>query len=136
MRFSVTAKAAAQKSQNPNPNPIPTPKNYPESTMGSDDQGESRRKERRSSPSSGEEAERTSKRRKHRHHRHTHRSRRHGEDTKHRGRDVDSPALASAPISMAGDELEEGEILEEEIDVEIDSQNQVCPIDSSLAQFG
>lgn len=93
--------------------------------MGSDAQGESSRKDRRSWPSSDEEAERTSKRHKHRHHRH--RSRKHGEDTKHRGRDFDSPPPA-APISVAGDDLEEGEILEEDVAAEIKSQNLVCSI--------
>ncbi|KAK4789028.1 hypothetical protein SAY86_020347 [Trapa natans] len=85
--------------------------------------GESRRKDRRSSPSSDEEADRNSKRHKHRHHRHNHRSRKHDEDAKHRGSDVDSLPPPVAPSSVAGDDLEEGEILEEDVSTEITFQN-------------
>ncbi|KAK4791647.1 hypothetical protein SAY86_032060 [Trapa natans] len=93
--------------------------------MGSDDQRQSQRKHRRSSPSSDEDAERASKRHKHRNHRHGHRSRKNGENTKCLGYVIDSPPLApaSVPISMTGDELEEGEILEEEVAVEFKSDN-------------
>ncbi|OWM75785.1 hypothetical protein CDL15_Pgr009429 [Punica granatum] len=109
--------------------------------MGSDGKGESLHKHRRSSPSSDEEAERTSKRHKHRHHRHSHRSRKHGEETKHReGRDVDSPPPPPAPISMTGDDLEEGEILEEEAAVGLnshnpgdDGENGVVPVEENSA---
>lgn len=94
--------------------------------MGSHSLGESRRKHRRSSPSADEEAERASKRHKHRHHRRSHRSRKHGEHTKRRGHEVDSTPPAAAPILTPGDDLEEGEILEEEVASEFKSENRVC----------
>ncbi|KAK4793393.1 hypothetical protein SAY86_023828, partial [Trapa natans] len=102
--------------------------------MASDTRGESRRKDWRSSPSSDEEVERHSKRHKHRHHRHCHRTRRHDEYNKHRGRDVNSLPLPAAPISVAGDDLEEGEILEE--DVTSQNPGDVGQTDIALVEEG
>lgn len=107
------------------------------------DSDASRRKHRRSS--SDDESEKSSKRRKHRHHHHRHRHYRskHGEDTKQGGDEI-VPATLPPPVPFANsnradnDDVEEGEILEEEgsggIDVEADelheqvqdSQNLVC----------
>uniref|UniRef100_A0A2C9VQ34 non-specific serine/threonine protein kinase n=1 Tax=Manihot esculenta TaxID=3983 RepID=A0A2C9VQ34_MANES len=80
----------------------------------------SSRKHRRSPPD--DEVEKSSKRHKHRHHRHhrSHRSKKHGEESNHA---VDETARSSPPMNpIAGtannrldDDVEEGEILEEEV---------------------
>ncbi|KAJ6324484.1 hypothetical protein OIU76_011730 [Salix suchowensis] len=88
------------------------------------DSDASRCKHRRSS--SDDESEKSSKRRKHRHHHHRHRHYRskHGEDTKQGGDEI-VPATLPPPVPFNradNDDVEEGEILEEEgsggIDVE------------------
>ena len=88
--------------------------------MASESQ-DSRRKHRRSS-SPDEEAERSSKRHKHRHHhhRHRHRSKKHAEETKPQGEDINPNPPLPFPVSHVvnksrlDDDVEEGEILEEE----------------------
>lgn len=92
--------------------------------MASESQ-DSHRKHRRSS-SPDEEAERSSKRHKHRHHhhRHRHRSKKHTEETKPQGEDINPIPNANPPLpfpvphvvnnSRLDDDVEEGEILEEE----------------------
>lgn len=81
---------------------------------------DSRRKHRRSS-SDDDEAEKSSKRHKHRHHyhRHRHRSKKHDEESKPEGEDINptSLPLPLPPVannSHLGDDVEEGEILEDE----------------------
>jgi hypothetical protein len=117
------------------------------------DSDAARRKHRRSS--SDDEAEKSSKRHKHRHHHHRHRrcrSKKHGEDTKQGGEDI-VPATLPPPVPVANsneadnDDVEEGEILEEEgsggVDVEAnelheqvpDSQNLVCSVCPLLSLF-
>ncbi|XP_038693867.1 serine/threonine-protein kinase prpf4B-like isoform X2 [Tripterygium wilfordii] len=85
------------------------------------DNDKSRRKHRRSS-SDIEEAEKSSKRHKHRHsrhrhhHRHRHSSKKHEEERKEDANEI-SPPPTVAPLaisSRAGDDVEEGEILEDE----------------------
>ncbi|XP_034902675.1 uncharacterized protein [Populus alba] len=84
------------------------------------DSDASRRKHRGSS--SDEEVEKSSKRQKHRHHHHRHhrhRSKKHGGDTKQGGEEIAPPTLPP-PVPVAygdradNDDVEEGEILEEE----------------------
>ncbi|CAK7326550.1 unnamed protein product [Dovyalis caffra] len=88
------------------------------------DSDASRRKHRRSS--SDDEVEKSSKRHKHRHHhhrRHRHRSKKHGEDTKLCDEEI-TPANLPPPVPVANnnraDDVEEGEILEEEGSVGVD----------------
>lgn len=105
------------------------------------DNDSSRRKHRRSP--SDEEAEKSSKRHKHRHHRHhRHRSKKHGEETKQDGDEIAPPqSPAAIPVTNISrpndDDVEEGEILEEEGSVggikaielreeKADSHNLVC----------
>ena len=83
---------------------------------------DSRRKHRRSS-SDDDEAEKSSKRHKHRHHhhRHRHRSKKHDEESKPEGEDI-NPTHLPLPLplppvannSRLEDDVEEGEILEDE----------------------
>ncbi|KAI9389971.1 hypothetical protein POPTR_008G119100v4 [Populus trichocarpa] len=84
------------------------------------DSDASRRKHRGSS--SDDEVEKSSKRQKHRHHHHRHhrhRSKKHGGDTKQGGEEIAPPTLPP-PVPVAhsnradNDDVEEGEILEEE----------------------
>ncbi|XP_012082071.1 serine/threonine-protein kinase prpf4B isoform X2 [Jatropha curcas] len=83
----------------------------------------SRRKHRRSP--SDEEADKSSKRHKHRHHRRhhhrSHRSKKHGEESKQGGEETAPPSPPPVPVTVFGncndridDDVEEGEILEEE----------------------
>lgn len=85
----------------------------------------SRRKHRRSP--SDDEAEKSSKRHKHRHHRHhhhhrSHRSKKHGEESKQGGDETALPSSPAVPVAFVAnnndrvddDDVEEGEILEEE----------------------
>lgn len=80
---------------------------------------DSRRKHRRSL-SSDDEAERSSKRHKHRHHHrqhHRHRSKKNEEESKREGDDVNAlhaPPPMAIYNSRLDDDVEEGEILEEE----------------------
>ncbi|KAF5467641.1 hypothetical protein F2P56_011873 [Juglans regia] len=80
---------------------------------------ESHDKHRRSS-SLEYDAERSSKRHKHRHHRHHHRSKKREEETKREGDDINraSPSPPPPPVAISNfrpdDDVEEGEILEEE----------------------
>uniref|UniRef100_A0A6N2MXK7 non-specific serine/threonine protein kinase n=4 Tax=Salix viminalis TaxID=40686 RepID=A0A6N2MXK7_SALVM len=91
------------------------------------DSDASRRKHRRSS--SDDESEKSSKCRKHRHHHHRHRHYRskHGEDTKQGGDEI-VPATLPPPVPFANsnradnDDVEEGEILEEEGSGDIDAE--------------
>lgn len=88
--------------------------------MASDGRDDSRRRHRRSSSPSDEESERISKRHKHRHHRHSHSGKKDEDEIKDPIEDTNScPSLApppsvNAPNSNPDDDLEEGEILEEE----------------------
>ncbi|KAJ0038603.1 hypothetical protein Pint_23291 [Pistacia integerrima] len=80
--------------------------------MGSDQ--DTQRKHRRST--SDDEAEKSSKRHKHRHHHHRHRhhrSRRHEDETNRGGDDV-APSVPVINSSGIDDDVEEGEILEED----------------------
>lgn len=79
---------------------------------------DSRRKHRRSS-SDDDEAEKSSKRHKHRHHhhRHRHRSKKHDEESKPEGEDTNPTPLPLPTVannSRLEDDVEEGEILEDE----------------------
>jgi serine/threonine-protein kinase PRP4 len=78
---------------------------------------DSRLKNRRSS-SPEDEAERSSKRHKHRHrhHHHRHRSKKHEEKTEREGEDINlpPPPPVAVNITRPDDDVEEGEILEEE----------------------
>ena len=121
-------------------------------TMASDSDA-SRRKHRGSS--SDDEVEKSSKRQKHRHHHHRHhrhRSKKHGGDTKQGGEEIAPPTLPP-PVPVAhsnradNDDVEEGEILEEEgfggVDIKAnelreeitDSQNLVCSVCPLLSLF-
>lgn len=106
------------------------------------DSDASHRKHRRSS--SDDEAEKSSKRHKHRHHHHRHRhcrSKKHGEDTKQGGEDI-VPATLLPPVPVANsneadnDDVEEGEILEEEgsggVDVEANELHEEVPDSQNL----
>ncbi|XP_011008115.1 PREDICTED: serine/threonine-protein kinase prpf4B isoform X3 [Populus euphratica] len=106
------------------------------------DSDASRRKHRRSS--SDDEAEKSSKRHKHRHHHHRHRhcrSKKHGEDTKQGGEEI-VPATLPPPVPVANsngvdnDDVEEGEILEEEgsggVDVEANELHEEVPDSQNL----
>eukprot|EP00258_Populus_trichocarpa_P049410 XP_024465429.1 serine/threonine-protein kinase prpf4B isoform X2 [Populus trichocarpa] len=106
------------------------------------DSDASHRKHRRSS--SDDEAEKSSKRHKHRHHHHRHRhcrSKKHGEDTKQGGEDI-VPATLPPPVPVANsngadnDDVEEGEILEEEgsggVDVEANELHEEVPDSQNL----
>lgn len=82
---------------------------------------DSRRKHRRSSSDDDDEAEKSSKRHKHRHHhhrhRHRHRSKKHDEESKPEGEDINPTPLPLPPVannSRLEDDVEEGEILEDE----------------------
>lgn len=80
--------------------------------MGTDQ--DTQRKHRRST--SDDEAEKSSKRHKHRHHHHRHRhhrSRKHEDETSHGGDDV-APSLPVINSCRIDDDVEEGEILEED----------------------
>ncbi|KAL3578513.1 hypothetical protein D5086_020017 [Populus alba] len=106
------------------------------------DSDASRRKHRRYS--SDDEAEKSSKRHKHRHHHHRHRhcrSKKHGEDTKQGGEEI-FPATLPPPVPVANsngadnDDVEEGEILEEEgsggVDVEANELHEEVPDSQNL----
>ncbi|XP_057988262.1 uncharacterized protein LOC110667441 isoform X2 [Hevea brasiliensis] len=106
----------------------------------------SSRKQRRLPPD--DEAEKSSKRHKHRHHHHhrSHRSKKHGEESKHTGDETtSSPPMnpVAANDNRLDDDVEEGEILEEEgsggvtvraielCEEKIDSQNLGVHADNS-----
>ncbi|KAK8546934.1 hypothetical protein V6N13_099680 [Hibiscus sabdariffa] len=78
-----------------------------------------RRKHHRS-PSDDEEPDKTSKRHKHRHHKHRHRSKKHKDEARDGGEDPFPPPSAPRP----DDDVEEGEILDEETGVEITGQSR------------
>ncbi|GMJ04742.1 PRP4 KINASE A [Hibiscus trionum] len=86
--------------------------------MASDTPDSHRRKHHRS-PSDDEEPDKSSKRHKHRHHRHRHRSKKHEDEA----RDVGEDPFAPPPsVPQAYDDVEEGEILEEEPTAEVKSR--------------
>lgn len=86
--------------------------------MASDTPDSHRRKHRRS-PSDDEEIDKSSKRHKHRHHKHRHhrhRSKKHEDE----GKDgVEDPLPLPPSVPRPDDDVEEGEILDEELAAEI-----------------